>query len=60
MSPSSSSILADMFPERTRGTAFGVMMFIGSVGACALLVARFSDLVSAITALKVPCGAVPS
>ena len=33
VAPASSSILADMFPESSRGTAFGIMFFIGNVGA---------------------------
>jgi len=31
--PASSSILADMFPESSRGTAFGLMYFISGLGA---------------------------
>ena len=33
VNPASSSILADMFPESSRGTAFGIMFFVGNLGA---------------------------
>ncbi len=35
VTPAMSSIMADMFPEKTRGTAFGVMLCIASIGALA-------------------------
>ncbi|KAK9843533.1 hypothetical protein WJX81_007741 [Elliptochloris bilobata] len=35
VSPASSSILADMFPESSRGTAFGILFFISNVGSMA-------------------------
>lgn len=33
VNPASSSLLADMFPESSRGTAFGIMFFVGNLGA---------------------------